>query len=87
MAFNTDPRGWTYAHMCRDEHVQIGHNDSEHEMCPLCQAKAEVGRLHDLLREVRPYVVDSPDEPAEALRKSVEVLDKIDRALGDLISA
>jgi hypothetical protein len=45
MAFNTDPRGWTYAHMCRDEHVQIGHNDSEHEMCPVCRAKAEADHL------------------------------------------
>jgi hypothetical protein len=31
-------RGHTYAHMCRDEHVEIGHNDSESEMCPLCRA-------------------------------------------------
>ncbi len=27
-----------YAHMCRDGHQQIGHNDSEHERCPLCRA-------------------------------------------------
>ena len=29
---------WTYAHMCRDEHQEIGHRDSEHERCPLCRA-------------------------------------------------
>src|SRR5262245_7030366 len=31
----------SYAHMCRDEHIETGHNDSEHEMCPLCRALAE----------------------------------------------
>lgn len=35
-----------YPHMCQDEHIQIGHADSEHEMCPLCReiAKSEVLR-------------------------------------------
>jgi len=33
-----ESRGHSYAHMCRDEHVEIGHNDSEHELCPLCRA-------------------------------------------------
>lgn len=28
----------TYPHMCRDGHVQIGHSDSESEICPLCGA-------------------------------------------------
>lgn len=28
----------SYAHMCCDEHVQIGHDDSDHERCPLCRA-------------------------------------------------
>jgi hypothetical protein len=28
-----------YAHMCRDQHVQIGHDYSgDDERCPLCQA-------------------------------------------------
>ncbi len=30
-----------YARMCRDGHEEIGHNDSEHEMCPLCRAIAD----------------------------------------------
>lgn len=30
-----------YAHMCRDGHQQIGHNDSEHERCPLCRVMDE----------------------------------------------
>jgi hypothetical protein len=39
-----------YAHMCRDEHIQIGHNDSEHERCPLCRAKDELESLRGRLR-------------------------------------
>lgn len=35
----------TYPHMCRDGHQEIGHRDSEHEMCPLCKAEAEIARL------------------------------------------
>ncbi len=43
---------FTYAHMCRDEHEQIGHNDSEHEMCPLCRVKAERDELAAKLAKV-----------------------------------
>lgn len=28
------------AHFCRDGHEPIWHNDSEHEICPLCRAEA-----------------------------------------------
>ena len=28
-----------YAHICRDNHVQIGHNDSDHEQCPVCRER------------------------------------------------
>ena len=49
----------TYAHMCRDEHVQVGHNDSESERCPVCRERdraeqAEQARdaAHAALREV-----------------------------------
>jgi hypothetical protein len=39
----------SYPHMCRDEHPQIGHSDSEHEMCPLCRAIAERNGLAALV--------------------------------------
>ena len=30
---------YSHAHMCRDQHIQIGHNDSgDDERCPLCRA-------------------------------------------------
>jgi ribosomal protein L37AE/L43A len=50
----------TYAHMCRDEHEQIGHNDSENERCPVCRERDRAERAeqardaaHAALREVR----------------------------------
>ena len=42
----------SYPHMCRDEHEQIGHRDSEHEMCPVCRALGRVTRLAEALRQV-----------------------------------
>lgn len=38
-----------YPHMCRDEHQQIGHSDSEHERCPLCRANDEIEYLKERL--------------------------------------
>lgn len=35
----------SYPHMCRDGHVEIGHADSEHEMCPLCLANSRIAFL------------------------------------------
>lgn len=37
----------TYAHMCRDGHVEVGHNDSGHEQCPLCRAQATLMAIAD----------------------------------------
>jgi hypothetical protein len=31
--------------MCRDEHEQIGHGNSENEMCPLCIALADLAKM------------------------------------------
>ena len=39
----------TYAHMCRDEHQQIGHSDSEHERCPLCRANDRADALRSVM--------------------------------------
>lgn len=41
-----------YSHMCRDDHEQIGHNDSEHEMCPVCRAKGQHTQLVTGLQQV-----------------------------------
>jgi hypothetical protein len=50
----------TPAHMCRDGHTQIWHNDSEHELCPLCRAERQRDEAVALLREARPFVADGP---------------------------
>lgn len=26
-----------YPHTCRDDHIEIGHSDSENERCPVCR--------------------------------------------------
>lgn len=46
-AARPDREGYIYGHMCRDDHLQIGHKDSEHEQCPLCRALGELERLHE----------------------------------------
>jgi uncharacterized small protein (DUF1192 family) len=44
----------SYAHMCRDGHTQIGHNDSsDDERCPLCRALADSERLKAELARIR----------------------------------
>lgn len=46
-----------YAHMCRMDHEEIGHNDSEHEDCPLCRMQndrdALAERCEKLLEALR----------------------------------
>jgi len=37
-----------YAHMCRMDHVQIGHNDSE-DGCPVCAALRDAQHIKDSL--------------------------------------
>lgn len=39
---------YAYPHMCRDGHVQIGHEDSEHEQCPLCRTMAALQTIAEL---------------------------------------
>lgn len=49
---------YSYAHMCPDGHVQIGHSDSENERCPLCRANDEIRRLQEEIEEMKPTVMD-----------------------------
>lgn len=39
----------SYPHMCRSDHVEIGHRDGEHEQCPLCRA---IGALENARRDL-----------------------------------
>jgi hypothetical protein len=55
-----------YPHMCRDGHAEIGHSDSESEMCPLCvsnaklaEAEREIAAFGNLLPGY--YYMDPPD--------------------------
>lgn len=48
--------------MCRDGHVEIGHNDSSSEMCPLCRAKNEIEELKDEILELSDQIDKLGDE-------------------------
>jgi hypothetical protein len=48
----------TYAHMCRDDHVQIGHNDSTEERCPVCRERDRADAAEDKLKEVENRILD-----------------------------
>lgn len=44
----------SYPHMCRDEHIEIGHADSgDDERCPLCRAKDHIEVLKEAIAWVR----------------------------------
>jgi hypothetical protein len=42
----------TFPHMCRDGHIEIGHADSEHELCPMCRLRNEHEALVTALRVI-----------------------------------
>lgn len=48
----------SYAHMCRMDHVQIGHDDSEHERCPLCRANDRADALEAMLASQSAMLAD-----------------------------
>jgi hypothetical protein len=62
----------TYAHMCRDGHVQIGHRDGEHEQCPLC-------RVMSALQDAYDYIEVNDDGTGERQRR--RLLETISAAL------
>lgn len=43
----------SYPHMCRSDHEEIGHSDSEHEQCPMCRLLAEVEQRGELIRKLQ----------------------------------
>lgn len=68
---------YTYPHMCRSDHIQIGHKDSEHERCPLCRTISLLQAAHEYLES------DVADgfRPAERLSSLIAgVLDDVGEA-------
>lgn len=69
----------TYAHMCRDGHTEIGHNDSDsgHELCPLCRALNEIEQLRkDVARWKTEYEYERHNHHAVIDRHN-EIMDEI----------
>lgn len=65
-----------YPHMCRDDHAEIGHSDSEHERCPLCRALGRVDRLEEALQKIAQWAEAYPLDvfPEPDWKRSNEVL-------------
>lgn len=53
---------YTYAHMCRMDHPQIGHNVSDDERCPLCR---ERDRADHIERETRDRIANMLEKNSE----------------------
>lgn len=47
-----------YPHMCRDEHEEIGHSNSENERCPLCVALDENATLRATVNQLKKDYAD-----------------------------
>lgn len=63
------------AHMCRDGHDIIRHNDSEHEMCPLCRSmrETEIERERTLNSEAVQELLATNKEVMHILRSGSRI--------------
>lgn len=67
----------SYPHMCRMDHVEIGHRDSSEERCPLCRAiddrDAALARAEKAEEAIRLFKLDEQihHEDMEAIHKLV----------------
>jgi hypothetical protein len=44
---------YSYPHMCNCDHIEIGHADTEHELCPLCRMINQRDELMHMNRSLR----------------------------------
>ena len=74
-----------YASMCRSDHVEIAHNDSSDERCPLCRAldrlDGEARRAGDLEAALRLVVSELRLPPLNA-EKMAQYIDGVLRRVG-----
>jgi hypothetical protein len=66
----------SYPHMCRDEHVEIGHSDSsDDERCPLCRV---ISALQSVLEENDEFRATLPaDWEGDTLHDACEEAKKV----------
>lgn len=60
-------QGRTYPHMCRMDHPEIGHKDSDHERCPLCRANDAADAVMDHYQDIAGTYFDEMEKLSEAL--------------------
>lgn len=59
----------TYAHMCRDDHMEIGHNDSGREHCVVCRmCDALIAVIAECPHPKLPYSIAVNDIARRALK-------------------
>jgi len=81
--------GFTYPHMCRDGHPEIGHSDNSSEMCPLCRARAADYPLDASCMDVADILVDeyAPNWcPDLAKPEARENRNELKRRIGNVLS-
>lgn len=61
----------SYPHMCRMDHVEIGHSDGEHEQCPLCRA---IGALQFIADGYDNHDVNHVDYRVKAYQVATETI-------------
>lgn len=77
-----------YPHMCRIDHQEIGHSDSDHEQCPLCRANDHIEELEAALEASEYFRDEEGKELAELQRKHEALVDiLIDEGYWNRISA
>lgn len=65
-----------YAHMCRDGHAEIAHNDSSDERCPLCRSLDRIAGLKQQVFELRQALIGG----AHVIRTGQDTLQWADAA-------
>lgn len=66
-----------YPHMCRDDHQQIGHSDSESERCPLCRANDQIAALREQIAEMEGELAATIKAAQDANGRVEPLLDQI----------
>lgn len=65
-----------FPHLCRDGHQEIGHRDSEHELCPMCRVINQRGDLLSALVDVLEYMPTVTAYQRERVRKAEAAIAK-----------
>jgi hypothetical protein len=68
--------------MCRVDHIEIGHNDSSEDRCPLCRCIDERDELREVLGDILYWMEEGMplDEMSTPIRDAERILAKYPKA-------